>query len=421
MSFWTDLKNNSVAIRQEWEDLWEKAGSGYISPAQAKRTLEVLYLRSHLDLLENASNYKKFFPTKQCYPGRLKKVKSLWWVDHATAGINGWGTLKWFSSKPRGHAKKFDTKAAANAYAKRRKGKVSKSGTKYVVKWKGYAGACTHFTVFTNGLPFMLLRLDDGCWGEPKRNGDGIHIEMVNALICRQKNQTWYFWAGPIPQSILDVQMPVRLDESFRGAKVMLPYTWDQVVTNIKLKRLCVAATTEQLRPEDVELTPRMALDRMSQHTDWRTSKYDMGPLWPFDMCNQAAFENLPIESYDFVQRFIKAPGMDDVVDLEELKQLEAWAADEDQEHELYDEDTSIDSIKEVQQTLIKIYGSEVLPKYGADGDCGTETRKAVRRFQNNWNKNNPYDTLKVDGVPGTQTCARLESAVKQGDNFKQI
>lgn len=415
------LQSNESAIREEYATLWKMAGEGYISPDQAQQTLEVLYKRSMLDILQKLPAYAEHYPTKQRYADRLTNVHHLWWVDHATAGVNGWGTLGWFSSKVRTHKKRFKTKESAEAYAERRKGKVQAKDGKYYVTWKGYAGACTHFVVFANGLPFMVLPLTHGCWGEPKRNGDGIHIEMVNALICRLKGTDWYFWAGKLPQKVLDVQQPEHLEQPFRGATAMLPYTWQQVITNIKLKRLCIAATTEKLDQDDVELTPRMALDRMSQHTDWRDSKFDMGPLWPFDLCNKAAFENYPIESYSFMQNFVLAPDADLVVDPEELKALEASASDEDTDHDLWDADETIDSTKEVQEALIKIYGKVALPKYGVDGHMGKETTTAVRHFQENWNLINANDRIKIDGIPGIQTCARLEKAIEAGGAFRTM
>lgn len=409
--FWDDLRDSANAIREEWAFLWAQAGLKLLPQEEALRTLEVLWKRSHLDILEHMPGYAKYFPTTQRYEGRLKDVDDLWWVDHATAGINGWGTLGWFSSKLRKHTRKFDSKKAAEAYAKRRKGAVYTKNDAYYVSWSGLAGASTHFTVFADGTPFYLVNIEDGCWGEPKRNGDGIHIELVNALTVRRKGNAWNYWAGPIPSRILEVQTPVSLDKPFRGATHMMPYLWGQVIANIKLKRICIAATGGA--------DARMEMDRMSQHTDWRASKFDMGPLWPADLCNQAAFENYPIEDYSFVQQFVMATDVDAVVDPEELELLASYAEEEDSEHETADEDTSVDSTKEVQDALIKIYSKTILPKWGADGAMGKETTTGVRHFQHDWNKNHPDDRIKPDGVPGIETCGRLEQALSESKTFK--
>ena len=415
--FWDDLLAREDEIRAEFEIMWERAGSGPITQEDAIKTLKLLYERSHLDIYHNMRpEYRKYFPTKQGNRNRLKNVQDLWWVDHGTAGVNGWGTLGWFSSMPRTHAKKFSDKTKAKAYAKRRKGKVKEKKGKYIVTWKGLACAVTHFVVFANGLPFMLLPLNDGCWGEPMRNGDGIHVEMVNALVCKLKGHYWHYWAGRIPQKVLDVQKPEQLEKPFRGATHMMPYTWEQVITDIKLKRLCVAATQTKV---DDKWGMRMHPDRMSDHTDWRRSKYDMGPLWPKDLVNQAAFDTHPIEEYSFVQLFVKAPGMDAVADSEELEQAYLDAAKaEDIDHDLHDDDTTIDSVMDIQNVLIRIYGDDILPRYGADGAMGAETTGAVKWFQRDWNRYQREDQIKVDGVPGVETLARLKKAVALDARF---
>lgn len=57
------------------------------------------------------------------------------------------------------------------------------------------------------------------------------------------------------------------------------------------------------------------------------------------------------------------------------------------------------DDVKAVQNLLIK--KGYALPKYGADGDFGTETDRAVRRFQIDKN-------LKCDGIVGKDTITKL-------------
>ena len=60
------------------------------------------------------------------------------------------------------------------------------------------------------------------------------------------------------------------------------------------------------------------------------------------------------------------------------------------------------DAVKFVQQRLLELGYS--LPKYGADGDFGNETLKAVKQFQTDWG-------LKADGVVGKDTYERLLTA----------
>lgn len=408
---WKNLQKNANQIRDQWTAAWTALDSmPSLSKDTAIDTLALLVKRTHLDLFEHFKDAAKVFPTKQCYEGRLAKVKNLWWLDHATAGINGWGTLDWFSSRFVKHVLPFKTEAEAEAKAAQKakyNAAVYARGGKWVVEWKGFAEASTHFVVFQDGTPFMLLPLDDACWGEPKRNGDAVQVEMVNALVVHREDQHWNYWAGRIPDEMVKAQTPMMLDKPFRGAAHMQPYTLEQIITNVKLKRLCIAALDQRLAPA-----------RMSQHTDWRESKYDMGPLWPFGLCNSAAFENYPVTSYNFAQQLvpfgIKAP-------VSTVVENAPNAEDPDTEHDLWEGDNTIDSTKEIQQALVKIYGPAALPKFGVDGDLGPETVVAVHRFQVNWNRLNSQDRIKVDGVPGVETCKRLQKALAMGTQFVPI
>jgi len=404
MAFWEELTEHEHEIRQEWDELWQQAGDGPITQTQALRTLDCLWKRSHLDIMQRIPRYQEFFPTKQFYTNRLKDAKYLWWLDHATGGVNGWGTLAWFSSKPQSRKQCFKTEKEAQEYAHKRKGTVRIQDGKYWTVWQGYAGASTHFVLFANGLPFQLIPLTHGCWGEPKRNSDSIQIEMVNALTVQLVNQHWHYWAGPVPQETLAIQPPELLGRPYRGATAMLPYTWQQVISNIKLKRLCIAAYPGRFSPH-----------RMSEHAHWNEGKFDMGPLWPFELCNKAAFENFSIEAYSFMELFVHAPDADEKVDHQEI---DAWLA---QEHATEDEDETEVTLLETQQQLLSLYGPNALPIDGADGKIGPETAAAVLHFQENWNRHNPKDLLAIDGIAGIQTQRRLQQALKLGGAFKKI
>lgn len=61
-------------------------------------------------------------------------------------------------------------------------------------------------------------------------------------------------------------------------------------------------------------------------------------------------------------------------------------------------------NVTELQLNLMKL-GFD-LPKYGADGDYGDETIAAVKAFQKKYG-------LKVDGVAGEQTLAKIEELLK--------
>lgn len=57
------------------------------------------------------------------------------------------------------------------------------------------------------------------------------------------------------------------------------------------------------------------------------------------------------------------------------------------------------EKVRELQEKLMAL--GYALPKYGADGDFGAETEKAVKQFQKDWG-------LKQDGVVGSATWERL-------------
>ena len=61
------------------------------------------------------------------------------------------------------------------------------------------------------------------------------------------------------------------------------------------------------------------------------------------------------------------------------------------------------DDVKQLQENLLKLGYS--LPKYGADGKFGSETRAAVRAFQK-------AQGLTVDGVYGPVTHAAMMALV---------
>lgn len=434
-SYTKDLLAREDRIRTEFNVLWTNIEHGHLTSQQAQRTLDILYQRSMLDIIQKLPHYAKYYPAKQGYRKRLKNVDSLWWVDHATGGIDGWNTLRWFSNKQREHSKRFTSYNAAERYmSSRRNASMTTKKNNYYVSWKGYSNAITHFVIFRDGTPFMLLPLEDGCWGEPKRNGDAIQVEVVNPLAVTYKDYAWYYWAGKLPDEIVKTQPPERLAKPFRGAKYMVPYLREQIITNIKLKRLCIAATEGC-----------MDYRRMSQHTDWREDKYDMGPLWPFDTCNEVAFERYPVESYSFLQNYVpfhktnKVFTVDDYArltaysqnvesvmeDVNEYQQVTLRAKSTDTGHDMHDDDQTVDSVREVQNALVRLYGPAILPLHGVDGVLGLETIEAVRTFQRDWNRykfNNggPHivvQYIKEDGVPGVVTCEKLQLAI---DSFKR-
>lgn len=377
-AFWkmvdTDGDKAAVTFKRLWDELDERP----LTQDEAVECLDALFIDSHRRIREFSSALAKNYPTKQFTRNKLAKVAHIWWVDHFTAGISKWSTLNWFSAK-KGYFR----------------------GSKKL----RYAGACTHFVQGYHGDPFYIIPLMHGSWNEPRRNKDSFSIEHVNAgALHRDKDDKWCYWARPMPQALVEELPPVLLDKPYRGVKVMQPYTLDQIKNNVKLKRLINAAEPGRMDP-----------CRMSQHTDWRKHKTDMGVLWPYEECNSAAFDTDPIPELDFIQRddyielldeegtvWDEVRGWDDETEAQNNPSygLETPTHDKDPD----DDDDEVFDTRELQQALVKKGYSIII-----DGIPGPKTRQATRLFQSDWNKKNPKDKLKVDGIPGPRTCTRLQ------------
>ena len=375
--FWAKVKKEGEDAADTVDELWEKIGEEHLSLEEAVDLLNNLFILSHKRIIEVNPGLKKFYPTKPLTKNKLKKVEDLWWVDHFTAGISANSTLNWFSSK------KF----------KKKNGQVK------------YAGASTHFILPYHGLPYYIIPLMHGAWHEPRRNKDSLSIEMVNAGKIVQHEGQWCYWpkefTSPIPKELVLELPPVRLDDKHRGVEVMQPFTREQIINNIKLKR-AVRTIFEE----------RLELERMSQHQEWRDGKTDMGPLWLFDEVNDAAFTGEAIEDMAFIQRY------EDALD-EEGEILEVTEVIDEQDNPEHgeltpthdddeDDDMAVMSIREVQEALVRLNLHVIV-----DGKFGPKTKAAVKRFQQRWNIDHEDDQIQEDGKPGPQTCDRLRKAQK--------
>lgn len=375
--FWLKVKNNAASAQETIDDLWQKVEEQPLSQEEAVELLDALFIVSHQRIVAGRKDLKKFYPTRQLTKNRLKKVKHLFWVDHFTAGISALSTLNWFSSK------KF----------KKKNGKV------------GYAGASTHFVLPYHGLPYYIIPLIHGAWHEPRRNKDSISVEMVNAGKVKRNKETgeWCYWpkkfTTPIPKELVQELPPVLLDTPHRGVRIMQPFTREQMINNIKLKRVVRTA-----------LEGRMELERMSQHQEWRDGKTDMGPLWMFDDINLASFSGEAISELSFIQRYEDA--LDEEGEILEVKDIidETDNPNHGEKTPTHDDDEddkdAVMSIRQVQEALVRLN----LP-VTVDGKFGPQTKGAVKRFQQQWNINHEDDSIVEDGKPGPQTCSRLRQA----------
>ena len=362
---WSAVMRDGVAAEQEFKSLWAKVEETPLTQDEAVSCLNALAVYTHKRIVEHDENLAGYYPTKQYTKNQLASRTQLWWMDHFTAGISQWGTLKWFSSA-----------------------KIKNDQGESV-----YPGASTHFILDYHDDPMYIIPLNHGAWHCPARNSDSIGIEHVNAgpLHLDKETNQWHYWAGVLPQALVAELPPVILAQPFRDARAMQPFPKDQIIRSIKLKRVVLAALPGLFEP-----------CHMTQHQDWQPGKKDMGPLWPFEDCTKAAFATDPLLEMSTIQMLGDfADGMGT-----------PWKASRDLVHP--DESKNPHNVntpdgepvwetKDIQERLIDL-GIVVLP----DGVYGAKTADAVKEFQRMWNKRNPRDMLKVDGIAGPETCKKL-------------
>lgn len=353
------------------KEMFEKADYQPLSIPDAEACLDALLVYTHMRIAEYSKPLRKLYPTKQFTPNRLKNVENLWWTDHYTGGISEMSTLNWFSSM-----------------------KVKKPSGK-----TGYPGASTHFVLGRHGYPFYIIPICHGAWHEPARNADSLSIELVNPGALKRTSTGWVRQQGTLPQDMVSETPPVSIHPAYRGATGLMPFTTDQIINLIKLKRIVLSLVKPRLIPE-----------RMTEHSVWRATKLDMGPLFPFIEVNRAAFEHIPTAQYDFVKKaqsylppgipIAALPTEDAEECLNSEHGLETPTHDDD-----YDPQPKILSILEVQKILVEkgYYRGFV------DGVYGPRTKQAVLAFQLARN-NNAQNKLTVDGIPGPATCQALQT-----------
>jgi N-acetyl-anhydromuramyl-L-alanine amidase AmpD len=365
--FWDLVKTTGAPAQQVFQKFWKQVEEKPLTKDEACDCLNSLFLYTHKRIQDYNAPMAKNFPTTQFSKNVLGQKENLWWLDHFTAGISAWSTLNWFSGQ------------------KNKEGKLN--------------GASTHFVQGYHDDPFYIIPLMHQAWHEPSRQ-DSIAIEHVNPGPLTQKDGKWFYWAGEMPISLVQELPPVLLARPFRGATAFQPFTKDQIINNIKLKRVVLAAIPGKIIPA-----------RMSQHTDWREGKKDMGPLWPFADCNSAAHSTEPILELDFIQTYEEFLG----------EQGERWDEKigdkgDSASNPSYgtgtpthpkDPDPEASKVLDVREVQILLSAKGyTLP---VDAVYGSMTATAVRQFQMDWNKKHPKELLKVDGIAGPMTCAKLK------------
>jgi N-acetyl-anhydromuramyl-L-alanine amidase AmpD len=368
--FWELIKQEAPEASKTFQAHWKQSEISRLTSKEACECLNALFIDTHariLDLLGNSA--KKSYPTTKRTLNRLANKESVWWVDHFTAGISHKSTLNWFSAASAGRAS-------------------------------------THFILGYHGDPFYIIPLVNGAWHAPARNADSWSIEMVNCGPVVLKDGKWYRITGAgkseelkeLPTNLVKELPPQAVSPAYKGASYYQPFTSDQVTANIKLKRIIRWATGDKY----------LAPERMSQHSQWQEGKKDMGPLWPFEEVNEAAFFDFPLDDLSayhqaLVSTLVLTPTNPIIEEHEEdAEKNSEYGVSEDPEKE--NKNNTLCTVQELQK-LLSQHGYAVTE----DGIYGPATKRAVIRFQREWSDLHVTDTLLVDGIPGPQTLRRLK------------
>jgi len=365
--FWSMIDSESPAAKETFTKLWKKIETTTLEKDDACACLDALFIDSHARILQAlGKSAKSLYPTTKRSLNRLQEVEHMWWVDHFTAGISHTSTLNWFGATSEGRAS-------------------------------------THFIIGYHTDPFYIIPLRHKAWHTPRRNADSWSVEMVNAGPVQStgsRQSDWAMWNDRIlPIKLVKELPPQPVSPPYKGAHYFQPFTADQVIANMKLKRLIRWATEDKLLSEA----------RMSQHSQWQEGKFDMGPLWPFDEINTAVFENYPLEELASYQQAIEAvylPSNDNVCDAifddsDTCPNNPEYGVDANPDKE--SDPKTVISTKDIQ-LLLSNRGHIIQ----IDGIYGPETKKAVKNFQRRFNNTNPSELLIVDGIAGPRTLEKL-------------
>jgi N-acetyl-anhydromuramyl-L-alanine amidase AmpD len=371
--FWDKVNAMAPTAYDTVKAMFAKADSQPLTVEEAESCLDALLVYSHARIIENSKALKQYYPTVQFTKNRLLNTESLWWTDHYTGGINEMSTLAWFSAK-----------------------KVTKKDGKV-----GLPGASTHFVLGRHGYPYYIIPIWHGAWHEPARNADSLSIELVNPGALKPDGNNWARSLGSVPPEMVAETPPARIQPPYRGASWLMPFTVEQVANLIRLKRIVLALRVG-----------RLVRERMTQHSVWRETKIDMGPLFPLEDVNRAAFEFVPVDQYAFMQKLklTLPPGIAAAPvpnDQDDEAKNEEHGFDTPTHDDDPDPQPKILGILEVQ----KILATKGVYRGALDGVYGPQTKQAVILFQSKWNSTHPKGPkLDVDGIPGPMTCKALQT-----------
>lgn len=223
--------------------------------ADAKTLVRKLSTEGERHILQRvgAAFYNKNFPTNR-HGASWATGQPSGWVDHYTADPDARGTLMWFSNMDRGPS-------GGNSSA--------------------------HFVIDKDGSIMTIVDpLTTVAWHATWANATHIGVEHVNTGLLR-KSGTGYIYLEnrPYPAELVPQLQNV-------NGQMWEPFTTAQIIANLALKRLMIAAH------------PTLTIEKFVDHQaiDPR-KKIDCGPLWPLKELNRLAFSWKGIvEAFDWMQ-----------------------------------------------------------------------------------------------------------------------
>jgi N-acetyl-anhydromuramyl-L-alanine amidase AmpD len=353
-------QQDEVAFRAAWDVL--RTGVD-VRKEIAASALDALWRLSHAWIDQRfGPDVSQYYPTPKRYTGRLEKKSALWWTFHSTGGPYLDPVVRWFSGEPRGTPPRP-------------------------------RGGSAHFVIDLDGMLLYLVRLSDGAWHCPGRNGDSVGVELVNACALAKKGAGWRWWGGAYDL----VLEPMKSDPPFRGCRWWQPYPADQLGSLVGVMRLVHCALG----------AGRFSPVRCAQHSVYNDRKFDCGPLFPQPSVVAGGFG---IDSaWSIPARVIPYARPSGMAHTDSPK----MATMQDFEHgDACDLETTT-SAKEETERLQRALLSLGLYRGEIDGIHGDKTACAILEFQIRWSVRVRQPRLMPLGILTTATNRAISEALK--------
>jgi hypothetical protein len=345
--FWAWINKEKKHAAEVLRSGWDRLAHTSINSKEAQEILTALFIHTYARIISTYPELKEHLPYRTAMQGGLKTKNCVWWEDAATLCL--------------------DVKTSLTNHAT-----ITEQNIHFIVPYTDY--------------PLYLIPLPYCTYNYPLKYTETIYTEVVNPGPLKLVNHTWNYWGGRIPEALTMAIEPSLINAPHTDIQAVLPYTKRQIINNILLKRLVLAA---QIMPLDI--------NRFSQLSDWNSDDFGMGPAWPTIECNEAAANCDALAELDFLQRYEESPlAIPELNLFEDMTKNDALFARKRQ--------ATKTSIKELQ-TYLTYLGFTV----EVNGVFDSKTKTKLTEFQMRWNHKNPRQpALPINGLPGNKTHARL-------------